>query len=305
MQGGPSPVAPVVLPPSGGGDPTEPVFQQGVNTSYYFETFASYANGAAMGSGGGGDYFYLLTETPVLSTNSPTGSAGRKATSTRTAPDSGGHWEWSPNFSGFSLPSTLPVTIVTWLWRTTGVQYEGKGLIHEQVSGNFRYVCQPHILQGAIPAALHDAYWNANGTGKFADTPDVGVPCWGIWHDGIPAPDQPAWFDANGFCMYHHNVGKSFDQSIYLDSATLIRHTLRLTTPSTGGYGGGKGRIEMWIGGLKTHEWIGDDAGRPEFGLVLVQTPRPVDLWQCPGPSAHNFSGTATIEYSDVRIWAP
>ena len=322
--GGGGLLAPIVGGGGGGaGDPNEPIFRQGVDINYAFEDWQSYAtptdlfNFPAPDTDGIAPFWYDHTEVPTFSTSSPAGPGGKKILWPRSA-NTGGHLEIanenaSTAYGWDAIPDNVGVLIATWHYRDVGPdQYWGKGFLPQQTSGNYRFVCSTASMNYGYTQArshiLRDTYWNTDGTGKFADTPFINKLSWHIWHDGIPSP--PTDLNPDGFTMYAHNINSSlFDYNTAFCGSLMSRVTMRITA-STGGYtnGQGKGRVEMWQAGVKTHEWIGDNAARPEFGQVYTPTPSigpPFSLLKFPGPGQPFMSGNSTVEYGQYRIWSP
>lgn len=281
----------------------EPIYRAGVDTSYWFDGFTSYADTPANLSNGSGDYTYVVTEAPTFSSTSPVGSGGRKIYWARSGGNTGGIIEQYPSPAATSAP-----LIITWLYRSTAF-YEGKGIIPQDTAGHYRYVCQPggsRYPGGWGDDQLESTYWDGSGNGLFADTPPMSKVLWMIWHDGFFGGLGTPAFCSTGTVHYQHNINDSLiSEADYINSASLVRHTLKLT-PDPVAWVDGHGRLEMWIGGTKTHEYLGDDNTRPEYGMVLVKAASqgaPVTLFKCGGPTYESYAGPANIEWSDLRVW--
>ena len=124
-------------------------------------------------------------------------------------------------------------------------------------------------------------------------------------------PDRIAVLFGMGDLYYQTNMnGKITDGDGYLNDGNWHRFTVRLTGSTFRTGTTGNGRIEAWVDGIKIVEYLGDVAGRPEYGKV--STPRTVDglFDSMQFPSVFNGSpgpeqGDQWVEFDNLRVWRP
>jgi hypothetical protein len=124
-------------------------------------------------------------------------------------------------------------------------------------------------------------------------------------------PDRIAVNFSIGSLYYQTNLnGKLIDGDGYLNDGRWHRFTVRLTASTYRTESTGNGRLEAWIDGTKIIEYLGDVAGRPEYGKVTTPTSAqglfesfqfPTIFNGAPGPT----QGDQWVEFDSWRVWRP
>jgi hypothetical protein len=186
--------------------------------------------------------------------------------------------------------------VLTFYVRESGTRaYQGKTLVLFPGGGKPRFLS--HISTSpSYPADLQRCFWDANGNGLSAATPQQNTPSL-TWNR-----DDTSLGGGGGY-SYKQNMGAAFDYTTVAVDGQWHRFTVRFDRGASGVYG--RGRLEAWADGVKTHEYIGDDPARCEYGKVYVPHDVPIITGlHFPGPAAFNWLGGVNLEYDAIRIWS-
>ena len=286
-------VASPILPRIGGspvGDPNEPIFQGGVDTSALYENFQAYTQVSDMDVANGGPYITLHQGDMILITND--GIDGQKSLECNYDNEADPILE-----SNFSI-GTADHFIASFWYKPSG-NYHGKIWANMTLGGQHRYMLERtnsggDYLEDTANGLL--CWWNSSGGSLSADVPDFPRDGVGWYHDDPGGP--------NG-------VGALFKQNknfLLIDSDTMFSDGLwhRLTTRFRRGTNVAGGQdIECWMDGIKIMEYLGSNGARCESGKIWGRT------WSGSTTFTQQMGGPRSIPQPDpgrnrrdaVRLW--
>lgn len=279
-------LAPAPPPPPGG---SEPVYQTG-NRSLWFDGFESYGSASALTSGAGAHTFVTgytgLTGMSIVSGGAPEGQKYIRFDFTQSAPASG---EINRLLETYGI-ADAPVVVLTYQFRNIGTRHHGKQMILFTGDGG-RFVF--HGPSNTIaPDALAQCYYNG-----------------GLWGEPKTA-DVPRFNHAMAWTRDPQNIGYAFNTGAQSFDWLTINDGLwhRLTTRLTKESGPGKGRIEMWVDGVKVVDYRGDDPSRCEYGKITTTSGQLARGFQFPTTTSGGglaWEGGAWLDYDAIHFWTP
>jgi len=291
MQGGPSPVAPVVIPPGGGGDPNEPIFQQGVDSSKLYENWESFPTIASLDITNGGPYITVNMDSASFITND--GVDGPKSIEFNYDVAADPIIE-----SNFSI-GTADHFIATFWYKPSG-NYHGKIWANSELSGNHRYMLERTNSGGDYLNDIANGllcWWNSSGTSQTSEAPDFTTNGVGWYHDDPTGPNGVgALFKQNkNFPVIDSDV-------MFTDGSVFHRLTTRFRRGTN--VAGGQD-IECWLDGIKIMEYLGSNGARCESGKIWGRT------WSGSTTFTQQMGGPRSIPQPDpgrnrrdaVRLW--
>jgi len=291
--------APPPPPPPGQG---EPVYQPGVNTVIFGDTFEALTDKTALLTYDWTLERWLYNNPGNIEFPSPSGGHNSAKAVRIDYPVSSSYNDQGAVLEGNVNGGAAPYYVVeVWVrtktgypWRRIGGGQDGAGeksLILNQGQSIPRMVLGAGLMPSGSP-------WGGKYNGQWPSS-NIGF---------VFSFDGPGVGGTGTFWYVQNMNGATRDPVGYMNDGNWHHWTIKLTPGTFQNSTGGNGSIEMWVDGAKVLEYIGSDATRPEYNQVLVPLGQVVKLLDVGGPfngGPSSTQGAQWKDYDDLRIWTP